>query len=229
MAGRPRKFDIDTAYNAALQLFWAQGYEATSLDQLVSTMGLSKSSFYQTFESKNSLFQNCLLHYGDLLVTDATKGLMETSSPIEFIHNALIQNAKEARNPDEKKGCFIMNTIVEFAQRDPKISKIVTAHLTAMKKVFTQAISSAQAHGDISKEVLQISRFCRFLFRTPCGAIWRCLALPSGGFLKTSASFRPLRRERREPSGVSFSDSLLSRRFCKCAKTHRSYSISKSQ
>ena len=156
MAGRPRKFDIDTAYNSALQLFWAQGYEATSLDQLVSTMGLSKSSFYQTFESKNSLFQNCLLHYGELLVTDATKGLMETSSPIEFIHNALIQNAKEARNPNEKKGCFIMNTIVEFAQRDPKISKIVTAHLTAMKKVFTQAISSAQAHGDISTQASPI-------------------------------------------------------------------------
>ena len=152
MAGRPRKFDIDTAYNAALQLFWAQGYEATSLDQLVSTMGLSKSSFYQTFESKNVLFQNCLLHYGKLSVTEASKGLMEAGSPIEFIYNVLIQNAEEARNPGAKKGCFMMNTVVEFAQRDLKISKIVTAHLKAMKKVFTQAISSAQAHGDISKE-----------------------------------------------------------------------------
>lgn len=187
MAGRPRKFDIDTAYNAALQLFWAQGYEATSLDQLVSTMGLSKSSFYQTFESKNSLFQNCLLHYGELLVTDATKGLMETSSPIEFIHNALIQNAEEARNPDGKKGCFIMNTIVEFAQRDPKISKIVTAHLTAMRKVFTQAISSAQSHGDISQEASPIE-LADYLITTIIGLKTQVKSGASGSKIKKIAN-----------------------------------------
>ena len=187
MAGRPRKFDIDTAYSAALQLFWAQGFEATSLDQLVSTMGLSKSSFYQTFESKHSLFQNCLLHYGELLVTEATKGLMEANSPIEFIHNALIQNAKEARNPDAKKGCFIMNTVVEFAQRDPKISKIVTAHLTAMKKVFTQAISLAQAHGDISREASPIE-LADYLITTIIGLKTQVKSGASGSKIKKIAN-----------------------------------------
>jgi TetR/AcrR family transcriptional repressor of nem operon len=56
MAGRPREFNVVVARDAAMQLFWTQGYEATSLNDLLSAMNLSKSSFYQTFESKHALF-----------------------------------------------------------------------------------------------------------------------------------------------------------------------------
>ena len=52
MAGRPREFDANGARDIAMHLFWSQGYDATSLSDLLSAMGLSKSSFYQTFESE---------------------------------------------------------------------------------------------------------------------------------------------------------------------------------
>ena len=72
---------------------------------------------------------------------------------------------------------------------------------------------------------LQTSRICRFLFLTPSDINRRSLGPPGKKLWNASTPSRTPPRERREPSRVSFSDSLLSRRFCKYAKTHRSYCI----
>ena len=53
MAGRPREFDVEAARDETMQLFWTQGHKATSLNDLLPAMNLSKSSFYQTLESKD--------------------------------------------------------------------------------------------------------------------------------------------------------------------------------
>jgi AcrR family transcriptional regulator len=58
--GRPRTFDIDEAMNQAIQVFWAKGYEHTSLEDLLRAMKLSKSSFYQTFGSKQALYHRTI-------------------------------------------------------------------------------------------------------------------------------------------------------------------------
>ncbi len=58
--GRPLQFDPEQVLDAAMQVFWASGYDATSLQDLLQAMRLSKSSFYQTFGSKQQLFERCL-------------------------------------------------------------------------------------------------------------------------------------------------------------------------
>lgn len=63
MAGRPRLFDEARALEAAMQLFWRQGYEGTSLAQLRTGMGLSSASLYNAFASKEGLFQRVIEHY----------------------------------------------------------------------------------------------------------------------------------------------------------------------
>ena len=59
------EFDPEVALAKAMGVFWSQGYEATSTTDLMSAMGLSKSSLYQTFGSKRELFVRCLDHYSD--------------------------------------------------------------------------------------------------------------------------------------------------------------------
>lgn len=149
MAGRPREFDTALARDAAMQLFWSQGYEATSLSQLLSTMGLSKSSFYQTFESKRALFEQCLTRYEDILVSTMRAGLADAPNSLAFIAAALTDIATETRDPLGRRGCLMANTAAEFAQNDPQLARCVKAGFAASRDVFADAIVSAQADGSI--------------------------------------------------------------------------------
>ena len=63
MVGRPRQFDEEQVLDAAMKAFWANGYEATSLADLVSVTGLHKGSLYQAFGDKHSLFVQTLNRY----------------------------------------------------------------------------------------------------------------------------------------------------------------------
>ena len=62
---RPREFDLETALERAMQVFWAKGYEATSLDDLCHATKLSRSSLYGTFGGKRNLLFRALARYTD--------------------------------------------------------------------------------------------------------------------------------------------------------------------
>lgn len=150
MLGRPREFDENGAREVAMQLFWAKGYEATSLSNLLAAMGISKSSFYQTFESKHILFEQCLNQYRDIIVSTMSKGLANAPTSMAFIRHALVDIANDTNDPLGRRGCLIMNTASEFSQRDSSIARCVEAGIQATRDIFLQAVNAAQADGDIS-------------------------------------------------------------------------------
>src|SRR5580693_10016296 len=63
--GRPAAFDRAVALQAAMKLFWERGYEGTSFDNLISAMGISASSFYNSFGSKEALYCEATQAYLD--------------------------------------------------------------------------------------------------------------------------------------------------------------------
>ena len=64
---RTPEFDRTRTLNRALKLFWARGYTATSLADLLEAMGIARSSFYASFGDKRSLFIECLEVFGDVV------------------------------------------------------------------------------------------------------------------------------------------------------------------
>src|SRR6202795_3875377 len=60
---RPREFDTDAAMEKAMRLFWAKGYEGTSVADLTGTLGISRPSLYAAFGDKQSLFRAALERY----------------------------------------------------------------------------------------------------------------------------------------------------------------------
>ena len=148
--GRPREFDIDRALEAATQQFWAVGYEATSLQDLLKSMGLSKSSLYQTFGNKHELFVRCLDHYQQSMVDKLNVQLDSSDSVKQFIANFLEGVIAEAKNSSGRKGCLLVNTANELSQRDTDIAKAVTDGTGNVAKLFQQAIELGKQKKEIN-------------------------------------------------------------------------------
>jgi TetR/AcrR family transcriptional regulator, transcriptional repressor for nem operon len=159
--GRPRNFDSDQALQAAVQVFWSKGYEATSLQDLIDTMQISKSSFYQTFESKHQLFQNCINRYQDRFISDITDSLQNAKTGRAFIENTFKNLADKAGPASDRRGCLILNCASEFAQRDPVIARLISTSIQQMTDVFLSAVKRAQKEGDISpdKKPVPLARY----------------------------------------------------------------------
>jgi AcrR family transcriptional regulator len=61
--GRPAVFDRAAALKEAMKLFWERGYEGTSFDELIGAMGISASSFYNSFGNKEELYREATEAY----------------------------------------------------------------------------------------------------------------------------------------------------------------------
>ncbi|MDD5287426.1 MAG: TetR/AcrR family transcriptional regulator [Desulfuromonadaceae bacterium] len=145
--GRPLQYDPDKALDAAMQLFWSKGYEATSMQDLLTAMGLSKSSLYQGFGGKKELFIRCLERYRSHMY-EVFAGLLDKSdSGLKFIETVLLSSA---RNPDHlRRGCLLMNTATEFAQKDQQVAEHVTIGFKGLRKALKVAVQRGQQDGSI--------------------------------------------------------------------------------
>ncbi|MFK0294747.1 TetR/AcrR family transcriptional regulator [Streptomyces sp. NPDC090442] len=105
--GRPRAFDMEAVLDAAMLLFWEQGYEATSMSQLRAATELSSASLYAAFGSKEGLFQQVVEHYakGPGSATDIVAD--ETISPREAISGLLHGSTDMQADPSHPVGCLI--------------------------------------------------------------------------------------------------------------------------
>ena len=151
MVGRPRQFDTEQVLESAMQAFWAKGYEATSLMDLVAATGLMKGSLYQAFGDKHSLFVQSLNRYLEEMRRQKNEALSQASTPLEGIKSVLHRmiDIADADSPCPK-GCMALNSLVELAPHDPKVKQIMGDHMLRMRASMEKTIIRAQAAGEIT-------------------------------------------------------------------------------
>lgn len=147
--GRPLEFDKEEALERAMHVFWTRGYEATSLRHLLNAMDLSKSSFYQSFESKQALFQRCINRYRRAVAAQMYGDLKQAASGHAFIKEAFHRITKKVNEPGGRRGCLVMNTASHVAAREPEIAALVAEGAAQFEQIFRAAVERAQQEGDI--------------------------------------------------------------------------------
>lgn len=148
---RPREFDSDLALEKAMQVFWTKGYEATSLSDLLSAMGISKSSFYATFGSKHELFLATLDRYSETRGASLVAILESARSPRQGIATVL-EEAFRATDGECRRGCFVNNCAVEVAPHDQLVARRVAQGHARMEEAFHRAVKAGQKAGEITKD-----------------------------------------------------------------------------
>jgi TetR/AcrR family transcriptional repressor of nem operon len=148
--GRPLEFDPDQVVAAATRVFWAKGYEATSMQDLLDATKLSKSSLYPAFGGKQQIFERCIAAYTDQMVERLRARLRASATPLEFIKVTLAEIGSEGAQTKTPNGCLIMNTASEFGQRDREFARWVDVGITRIRAIMELAITRGQAAGELS-------------------------------------------------------------------------------
>jgi TetR/AcrR family transcriptional repressor of nem operon len=141
---RPIEFERPQAVNRALSLFWRQGYQATTLAELLQTMGIGRSSFYAAFTDKRTFFIECLDLWAartlDLLQRARTE-----RPPMDALQDFFERSFVGARGAKAHWGCMLVNTVLEMAGVDDELAARASHHMGEMQRVFQVCLLDAGA------------------------------------------------------------------------------------
>ena len=146
--GRPREFDEPAALDAAMDCFWRDGYEATSVRALAGRMGITGASLYNAFGDKRSLFREVLKRYAERSTRERIARLESSLPPKQAVRAFLGEIIKRSLDTD-RRGCLLVNTALEVAPHDPELGAAVAARLGEIEAFFHRAITAAQADGSV--------------------------------------------------------------------------------
>ena len=151
--GRPRGFDEAKVLDAAMQVFWRNGYEGTSMSDLLKATGLHKGSLYQAFGDKHSLFITALKRYIDNVKAEMGGVLLGADTAIQGMRAAMRKAVTMTTTEDGAcNGCMILNSMVEKGQHDPELMQVLENAFKTRMNMITQAIKACQQEGSIRKD-----------------------------------------------------------------------------
>jgi len=148
--GRPRKLEPEAILEIAMNIFWAKGYEATSVADILKATGLHKGSLYQTFGDKKSLFIACLSCYQDQMLHSVSETVNKAEDPIKGLRNAMHEMLDMSCTDGEcsNVGCLAVNTLVETAPHDDDIRDVLEKHDNMFKQFMMTTLNKAQNEFD---------------------------------------------------------------------------------
>lgn len=148
---RTKAFDQTEVLKKIRNLFWDKGFNGTSVDDLVQASGLSRSSLYDTFGDKEAMFSTVLKHYRQEGTQEMIEKI-EQSADIKKTVEEIFEFVRMTSQCNSKMGCIMVNTAIELAPHEKKISKLVDENMTAIQEALTKSIKKAQSKGTVSKK-----------------------------------------------------------------------------
>lgn len=158
---RPREFDIDHALDAATELFWRKGYDATSIADLTNAMGISPPSFYSAFQSKEELFHRIVQRYSTAQGKVIDEALAK-SNQVEIIRTLMDGIAKLFTLPGSVPGCLIMNSALPVTG-GALYRKRFADQREALRVRLRDRLSAVSAKNDFSSPPLDASTLSRLV------------------------------------------------------------------
>jgi TetR/AcrR family transcriptional repressor of nem operon len=150
---RPREFDEAAALDAAIECFWRRGYEATSLRDLTSSMGLTAPSLYNAFGDKRALFALALNRYLERATRDRLHRLEATLAPRDALRRFFDEIIDHSLKDRARRGCFLVNSAVDVAPHDADCRSLIAGQFSEIEAFFNRCVRAASADGTASLHV----------------------------------------------------------------------------
>ena len=150
---RTKTFDEDRAVDAAVDCFWARGYEATSVRDLAEAMGIGGASLYNAYGDKRELFALALERYANRSMRERIARIETRYPPKEAIGAFLAEIIDRSAKDPDCKGCLLVNSALDVAPHDAEIGKVVGGYLDEIRGFFRRNIEAARKAGQVARRI----------------------------------------------------------------------------
>jgi AcrR family transcriptional regulator len=147
--GRPRRYREDEALEAALRLFWRQGYSESSMAQIREATGMSSASLGNAFGTKQELFERVVDHYFSTYGTVTEAALDDTLPPREALERSLRQSLQMQCDPSHPAGCLIALSGPLASDNSAGAMEIVAARRQGVRKRIRHAVDRGIDSGEL--------------------------------------------------------------------------------
>jgi AcrR family transcriptional regulator len=148
--GRPRKTDPDIALDTAMKVFWDNGYEGTSMNDLVVATGMAKPGLYAAFGDKEGIYTKALKHYFHQYATPLLDDILKSTDRLEIVIRRALQTiADSASDKTGPSGCFAVHSIIECASQPPALETLGRAFNEKRHKTFLKRFRAAKREGEL--------------------------------------------------------------------------------
>jgi len=136
---RPKSFDVDDALDRAVDLFWVNGYAATSMEDLVNHLGINRGSLYSTFGSKQKLYERAIERYASAGRDWMAAILSDPAIPLRDTINTILTSSAETT---DHRGCLLVNTAMERNATDERSLDLTSKALDERRAILAAAFES---------------------------------------------------------------------------------------
>jgi AcrR family transcriptional regulator len=154
VAGRPREFDANVALDKAVRLFWRHGYEATSMADLVASLGIGAPSLYAAFGNKAQLFAKALERYAATFSVTLYDVIGDPSlTTLAAVEKLFDQAARQFSEPDTPGGCFMYSAAAAVSPTSGAIEALLRGKRAEFEARLAERLMQGISRGDMRSSI----------------------------------------------------------------------------
>ncbi len=147
---RSKSYDENTVLERAMNVFWSNGYEATSVRLLEKEMGINQFSIYSSFSNKKKLFIESIRAYREYVKNNVYQDLLLEGAGMKELEQYLYEATRKKRESGASRGCLVVNTAAEIGGSDEEIVSELNGYFDFIRKMLRKVLQTAVTKGEIS-------------------------------------------------------------------------------
>ena len=151
---RPVEFNEHKVLTNAMEQFWKEGYEASSVQKLLDCTGINRGTLYNSFGDKSTFFKSCIDQYNKLVDKQIAASLKhEKLTGWDAIDAYFDETVVKLSNKHRSMGCILVNSLCESINYNKDMKKIVRGSLATIRKALVAKLKEAHKKGKVKKGV----------------------------------------------------------------------------
>ena len=151
---RPVEFDENKVLTHAMEQFWREGYEASSVQKLLDCTGINRGTLYNSFGDKDTFFKSCVDQYNKVVEKQIAASLKNSKlGPWEAIEAYFDETVLKVTNKHRSMGCLLVNSVCESINYDKEMRKVVRSSLATIRKALVARLKEAFKNRKVKKGV----------------------------------------------------------------------------